>query len=169
MIRFIFDSFGDSHHDIFLKIDVGLTYDGVYITDFYFIPEFMEFESSIDDKVEWKKEYFKAYLEHLIDLINLNLDNTYLMFDLSNQYISAIKLEKFIRSKTICYKTSMVYSDNYYGWGVNYKMQQSEFIDSDWKKSDNQNWEITKDSVLKGIKWSIENLACKTPVIEWTK
>ncbi|WP_460472395.1 hypothetical protein [Emticicia fontis] len=140
-----------------MKIDAWLG-PSPYIADFYFIPDFLEFESVIQDEIEWKKACFKVYLEHLIALVNLNLDNTYLIFDLSDQYISAIRLEKFVRNKVNSYKTSIVYSDKYYGWGINYKMQQSEFLDCDWKQSENQSWEITKDSVLKGIKWSIENL-----------
>lgn len=162
MVRFIFDSLGSSHRDIFLKIDVGLTSDGLSIADFYFIPDFMEFESSIEDEIEWKKECFKNYLEHLIGLINLNHSRTYLVFDLSDEGVSAIKLEKFIRSKVICYKTSIVYSNKYAGWGISYKMQQSEFIDSEWTQNGDSNWEITKDSLLVGIKWSIDNLGCKT-------
>lgn len=158
MIRFIFDSFGNSHRDIFLKIDVGLLPNEPNIADFYFIPDFLAFKSPIEDEVEWKKACFKRYLEHLIDLIHLNLDKTYLAFDLSDQSVSAIKLEKSIRSKSIFYKTSIVYSAKYHGWEMSYKMQQSEFIDSNWTQSGNQSWEITKDGLIKGIKWSIENL-----------
>lgn len=161
MIRFIFDSAGHSHNDIFLKIDAGLIPNSPHIADFYFIPDFLEFESSIKDDVEWKKECFKRYLGYLIDLINLNLDKTYLIYDLSDQYVSAIKLGKFIRNKAILYKTSIVYSSKHYGWNMNYKFQQSEFIDSDWVTNDNQSWEVSKDGLLMGIEWSIENLGYK--------
>ncbi len=166
MIRFIFDSFGNSHQDIFLKVNAGIIPDELSIADFYFIPEFLEYESAIEDGVEWKKACFKRYLEHLIDLINLNLDKTHLVFDLSDQYISAIRLEKFNRGKIIFYKTAIVYSVKYHGWGINYKFQQSEFIETDWTQDGNHNWEITQDNLLKGLKWSIENLGCKIPVIK---
>ncbi|RFS14648.1 hypothetical protein [Emticicia sp. C21] len=158
MVRFIFDSFGNSHQDTFLKIDVGIGTNAPWIADFYFIPDFLEFESTIEDEIEWKKECFKAYLEHLINLVNLNLDKTYLVFDLSDEYVSAIKLEKFIKSKSTLYRVSIVYSHKHYGWGMSYKIQQPEFIDSDWKQSDNQSWDISKNGLLKGIEWSIENL-----------
>ncbi|RYU97166.1 hypothetical protein [Emticicia agri] len=162
MIRFIFDSFGSSHQDIFVKIDAGIATNEPYIADFYFVPDFLEFESAIQDEIEWKKACFRKFLEYLIDQISLNLDKTYLIFDLSDQYIGAIKIEKFTRNKTVCYKTSAVYSDKYYGWNMNYKIQQSEFMDSDWRQNSTIIWEITKDNLLKGIKWSIENLSIKT-------
>lgn len=167
MIRFIFDSIGNSHRDIFLKIDVGISGNQCHISDFYYIPEFLNFESSNEDDIEWKKECFESFLNHLVGLINLGLETTYLVFDLQDQGTSAIKLERYTKNKFFFYKTSIVHSHKNSGWNMTYKMKQDEFIDYDWNNIDKHSWEITKDGLLKGLNWSIESLKCKIPRIIW--
>lgn len=167
MIRFIFDSFGDSHNDIFIKFDVGISGNKLQVADFYFIPDFLNFESNIENTVEWKEKCFETFLEHLIGLINQNLDKTYLIFGLFDQGVSAIKLEKFIKNKVLWYKTSIVHSHKNYGWSMSHKIEQDEFIHFDWNEIDKNYWEITKDGIIKGLQWSIEYLRCKKPTIEW--
>lgn len=158
MVRFIFDAYGNSHQDVFLKIDVSVGNNNLQIVDFYFIPDFLNFESQTTNIIDWKKECFKEFLNFWIKTINLNLDKTYLVFGLFDQGVSAIKLEKSIKNKVIFYKITIVHSHKNYGWSMNNKMNQNEFIDFEWDNIDENYWEFTKEEIIKGLYLSIDYL-----------
>lgn len=148
MIRVLFDEIGDSHKDIFLKIDAMPTF--LQVADTYFLGDFINIE------YETKKEIVLGYLDYFKKKIHeLKDENTFIAFDLSDQYVGGL----FIAQR----KKGLIKVE--YGWtkDIGGCELSQESISNKVKENRKDfkiisDWLLSKDSVVEGLNWSIEKI-----------
>jgi hypothetical protein len=161
MIRLIVDKLGSGHKDLFLKIDAMPEH--LQIADSYFIFDFLEIINEESKKSNSQSSYALNY--GIIEFLNywkirikgtINGQKTFLPFDLSDQYIGGLMIEK----RKLGFKVKVVYTNKIQGFAIDkssldneIKKNNIEFINS----LDNE-WLISEESFLNGLDWSINEL-----------
>lgn len=151
MIRILFDDQGDSHHDIFFKVDATPTF--IQVADLYFIGDFLSPRLS-DDMT--KKEIMIEFIKYIKSRIhNASDTETLIPIDLSDQYVGGLLLT---RKKNDIVKVKYGFTQKIYGFqvGVDYvdKIMTEEKPEFEIERE----WIMSIPEIEKGLDWSIERI-----------
>lgn len=161
MLRLLIDKLGSGHHDLFLKIDVRP--DHVFIADSYFLSDFLELHENelsnlSDEEGAYSKYEATQLITYWIDRIKAieKGQETFIIFDLSDQYIGGLLVEKVKRGFTLKY----VYSSQIQGPSVNkeYLNQAISTNNIEFKKGLETEWLIGEEALFSGLSWSLNEL-----------
>lgn len=159
MIRVFIDKLGNGHTDIFIKIE-GLV-DRLEIADSYFLADFLELKEVDFKKVDQDKlinlkvsELLKLW-KSKVEQIERN-EIEFLLFDLSDQGISGLLME----GKKHGINLKVVYSTELQGYNINKSLLNDKVKNNTviFKDKDDNQWIKSKESILKGIEWSLNEL-----------
>jgi hypothetical protein len=161
MIRVIIDKLGSGHHDLFLKIDA--TPDYSVTADSYYLFDFLEISDSEFEKLNLKEGEMLKYgtvelLKYWIDRIKHieKGQQTFIPFDLSDEYIGGLLLEK----TKLGFKTKRVTSDKIHGYGVGKSNLDKQIADNNvnFIGEGQAEWLIGEEALFNGLDWSIKEL-----------
>jgi len=163
MLRLFIDRGGDGHRDLFLKIDVMNSH--LEVADSYFLYDFLELEET--DLRHIDEDYHLPYAVTL--LINYWIgriqalekgQRTFLLFDMSDQYIGGLMLEKVKRG----YFTKLVYCRELQGGMIRSKLD-AQILKSGavFLSSEKREWLIGEEALSDGLNWSLNELKLQKP------
>ena len=155
MIRFLLD---------FQTTDIIIITDNsIEKADFYYVADFLEIEKN--EKAEYKlsvKEIFRDLLNYWKSLVEEDSNELFLIYDLSDQYISAFHLEKFDFKGRQYLKITKEYTQGLSGWAVTKNTSLSELKSKKWEVDNDYSLQVNRNIILRGIDWSLENLRINT-------
>lgn len=158
MIRFLLD---------FQTTDIIIITDNlIEKADFYYVADFLEIEKN--EKAEYElsvKDIFRDLLSYWKSLVEDDSSELFLIYDLSDQYISAFHLEKFDFKGRHYLKITKEYTQDLSGWAVTKNTSFSELKSKRWEVDNIFSMQISREIVLRGINWSLENLRINTNLI----
>jgi hypothetical protein len=154
MIRILFDEEGDSHSDIFFKIDASPSF--IQVADLYFVGDFL----GTDKEPKTKEELMIAFIEYIkARVLSADKEEVFIPIDLSDQYVGGLLISR--KNKELL-KVKYASTTKFNGYGISseqvdqmVKKQKSDFeIDGDWI--------LSIEGIIKGLDWSkrkIQNAA----------
>ncbi len=151
MIRVLFDQLGDSHSDLFIKLDAMPSL--LIVSDSFFLEDFLEIVCETKQEVilEYIK-YFKKSVDQLAD------KELFVPTDLSDEYIGGLIIKN--RKKGLVEITKS-YNRNLYGWSITKSNIHSE-AERYWTSFQKERiFLFSKESIINGLDWSIMNLEKK--------
>ncbi|MEZ0486178.1 hypothetical protein [Fibrella aquatica] len=160
MLRLFVDKGGDGHDDLFLKIDVMISH--LKVADSYFLYDFLELNEANLQHIDADRHRSYAVtllLDYWIDRIHKleKGQQTFLLFDLSDQYIGGLMLEKVKRG----YIMKDVYTTDLQGWGVSKSTLDEQISQSEavfLEGSEKREWLIGEEALFNGLTWSLDQL-----------
>jgi hypothetical protein len=148
MIRILFDEIGDSHSDIFLKIDAMPSY--IHVADSYFLGDFLT------NEFETKEELILGYLDYFTkQILGLNEEQVFIAFDLSDQYVGGLFMAK---GKKGLLKVEYGWNKEIAGCGVSQESIETQVKENRKDFTIDRDWLLSKDAVIDGLNWSIEKI-----------
>ncbi|MFD2570890.1 hypothetical protein ACFSUS_09620 [Spirosoma soli] len=156
----MFDDQGSGLNDLFVIIDGAISH--TYVVDSSGLGDFFDTANEpllTEEALIKSKKADVAYLILLWEEMLLNAQPIcYLPFDLSDQYVGALKIVKGRKLHTITQVCSPVITS---GVQKDYFLQVQKEID--WQKSADFKWSISPSAMLTGLRWSLAKL--EQPVI----
>lgn len=153
MIRILFDEVGDSHSDIFLKVDAMPPF--LQVADTYFLGNFL------DKEFETKKDVVIGYLDYFREqLQGLKDEQVFIVFDFSDQCVGGLFVTK---EKKGVIKVEYGWTKENTGLGVNQQSIANLLGDNKKEFKIDRDWLLSKEAVIEGLTWSIEKIReCST-------
>lgn len=159
MIRFLLDC---QTTDIII-----ITTNSIQKTDFYYIADFLETKKNEHHEYELSvKDLFRDLLNYWQSLVEEDSDEFYLIYDLSDQYISAFHLEKRDFKGRPYLTITKEYTQDLAGWAVTKTTSLSELKSKTWEVDSGFSMQVDRDVILQGIRWSLENLRINTNLVD---
>ncbi|RYF74691.1 MAG: hypothetical protein EOO39_08160 [Cytophagaceae bacterium] len=153
------DKASDGHHDLFLKVDVMISH--LKIADSFFLYDFLEIRDDDYQQLEEGTQLqFAAskLINYWIGRIKMleRGQKTFILFDLSDQYIGGLTLEKNKRG----FKTRFVFTKELCGSDVSISTLDERIIASGavFFPSVESEWLIGEEALFNGLNWSLEQL-----------
>ena len=161
MIRLMIDSFGGGQMDLLLKIDTLpphlVTADSYYLFDFLEIgtDDLKRINLQGSELLKYGAIELLKYWKERIKTIERG-QKKFIPFDLSDQYIRGLMLEKTKRG----FKTRIVWTGKIQGMSVSKTSLDQEISDSNVEFNDDEKaeWEISDEGIWNGLDWSISEL-----------
>ena len=159
MIRFLLD---------FQTTDIiVLTEKSVDRVDFYYIADFLKIEQNDENHyVLSVKEIFHELLKHWKSVVMSDSSEIFIVYDLSDQYISAFCIEKFNFKGRFYTKITKKYTQQINGCSITTDITNEDLQKLEWEKEENFLIQCDKKAIIRGINWSIENLKINANPIE---
>ncbi|NID09462.1 hypothetical protein [Fibrivirga algicola] len=158
MLRVFIDREGGGHRDLFLKIDVMISH--LAVADSYYLYDFLELtETDLQNIDEDRQLSFAvtSLIEYWIVRIQAleKGQRTFLVFDLSDQYIGGVSLEKVKRG----YNMKVVYATELQG-GITKSKLDACIVQTGavFRPSDEREWLIGEEALFNGLNWSLNEL-----------
>lgn len=159
MIRFLLDI---QTTDILV-----ITEKSVDRVDFYYIADFLKIERNNENQyVLSVKEIFHELLKHWKDVLMSDSPEIFIVYDLSDQYISAFCIEKFNFKGRMYSKITKKYTQQICGHSITLDMTNEDLQKLEWEREENFTLQYDIKNIIKGIDWSIENLKINTNPID---
>ncbi|MDB5239495.1 MAG: hypothetical protein JWP57_120 [Spirosoma sp.] len=155
MIRFLFDI-----QTVDIIVIAGNLLEKV---DFYNVADFLEIERN--ENAEYKKttrDIFIDLLNYWNLLLRQNSNEVFLIYDLSDQYISAFHLESFSFKGREFLKITKESTQDLPGSSVSKSISLLELKSKKWEIDNDFSMQATRNTILRGIDWSLENLRINT-------
>ncbi|WNJ20356.1 hypothetical protein [Pontibacter sp. G13] len=148
MIRILLDEIGDSHHDIFLKVDAIPSF--VQVADTHFLGAFLS------EDFETKSAVTLAYLNYFLDKIQgLEHDTDFIPFDLSDQYVGGL----FVSTKPKgLVKVEYAWTDQISGWEITRASTALRVNENQEGFKLDRDWLLPKEALVAGLVWSINRM-----------
>lgn len=158
MIRFLLD---------FQTTDIIIITDNsIQKSDFYYVADFLGIRKKVSAEYELSvKEIFRDLLNYWKSLVEEDSSELFLIYDLSDQYISAFHLEKFDFKGRHYLNITKEYTQELSGWTVTKNTSISELKSKRWEVDNNFSLRINREIILRGINWSLENLRINTNLV----
>lgn len=162
MIRLIVDTYGGSHHNIFIIIDSNPRQ--VKIVDSYFLFDFFEISDIEFKKLALKEDEALKYIA--IMLLNYWKDRIksiengrkrFVPFDLSDEYIGGFLLERVKNN----FQVKLVWTDKILGQSIDKSRLDNRLKEEmiELSASVEGQWLISEEGLYNGIDWSIKELS----------
>ncbi|MES2765518.1 MAG: hypothetical protein V4642_06615 [Bacteroidota bacterium] len=155
MIRFIFDKLGKGHSDLFIKIDNFP--QKLFIADSYYLYDFLQVDFKNLKEESQPQETVIEFINFWIERVQ-NTENgqqIFLPFDLSDQYIGGLVLEKTKKA----FKIKKVFTEEIHGYQVSKSNLDQLIIDRKVNfKTEESDWLIDELQISAGLNWSINEL-----------
>lgn len=158
MIRFILDF----HSSDILVLGERLTER----VDFYYLADFLQITLVDDEYVLSMPEIFGELLAYYKTLIEQADDDVFLIYDLSDQYIAAIHLEKFKFKGRPYWRITQKSTTDLSGFSVTKTVSIAELKSKNWRTDPHFSQYSNPDLLMKGILWSLENLRINSNPID---
>lgn len=126
--------------------------------DFYAIADFLQIALVDDEYVLSIREIFGELLAYYKTLIEQVDDDVFLIYDLSDQYIGALHLEKFQFKGRPYWRLTQKSTTDINGFGVSKTVSIAELKSKNWRTDPHFFQYSNPDLLMKGILWSQENL-----------
>ncbi len=126
--------------------------------DFYAIADFLQIAFVDDEYVLSMQEIFGELLAYYKTLIEQADDDVFLIYDLSDQHIGALHLEKFRFKGRPYWQLTKKFTADIYNFSVNKTVSTAELKSRDWRTDPHFFQYSNPDLLMKGILWSQENL-----------
>lgn len=146
MIRILFDEQGDSHGDIFLKIDAVPSFHQV--ADLYFLGDFLGSERKATTKEKVMIEFIE-YIKRRI--LSAGKEEIFIPIDLSDQYVGGLLISK--KNEELV-KVKYVWTENFYGFGISLDLVDQMVSDDKPDFNIERDWLISTQEIIKGLDWS---------------
>ena len=151
MIRFILDL---QTADIIILAD-----NLIRRVDFYYVTDFLIIEKNeVDEYILPAKDIFRDLLTYWRSLLLQDSSELYLIYDLSDQYIAAFHLQPFNFKGWPYLKITSEYTQDLSGWSVTRNITLLELKSKKWEVDNDFSMQVSRDIILRGIDWSLENL-----------
>ncbi len=133
------------------------------VADSYFLSDFLELDQNespnlTDEDRAYSKYEATQLITYWINRIKAiqKGQETFIIFDLSDQYIGGLLVERVKRG----FKIRSVYTDKLQGWGINKSCLDQAIIETaiDFKHSTEIEWLIGKEALFAGLNWSLNEL-----------
>ncbi|RFS16257.1 hypothetical protein [Emticicia sp. C21] len=159
MIRFLLD---------FQTTDIlVITEKSVEKVDFYYIADFLKIERNSENNYRLSvKEIFHELLKHWKSVVMSDSSEIFIVYDLSDQYISAFCIEKFNFKGRMYTKITKTHTQQICGCNITTDMTNEDLQKIEWEKDENFLLQYDIKNIIKGIDWSIENLKINTNPID---
>jgi hypothetical protein len=159
MIRFLFD---------FQTTDIiVLTDSSIQKVDFCCVADFLEIEKSEHGDYKLSiRDIFNDLLNYWKLLLSEDSNEVFLIYDLSDQYISAFHIEKFDFKGRAYLKITKEYTQELSGWSVTKSTSLAELKSKKWEIDGSFSMHDDRNRILRGIDWSLENLRINTNPVE---
>lgn len=158
MIRFLLDI---QTTDIIIVTD-----NSIQKADFYYVADFLEIKKKENAEFELSvKDIFRDLLNHWKSLVEEDLSEPFLIYDLSDQYISAFHLEMFDFKGREYLKITKEYTQDLSGWTATKNTSLSELKSKKWEIDNDFSMQANREIILRGIRWSLENLRINTNLV----
>lgn len=159
MIRFLLDC---QTTDIII-----ITTNSIQKTDFYHIADFLEIKKKEQPEYEPSvKDLFRDLLNYWQSLVEEDPDEFYLIYDLSDEYISAFHFEKHDLKGRQYLTITRQYTQDLSGWAVTKDTSLSELKSKKWEVDSDFSMQVNREVILRGIRWSLENLRINTNLVK---
>lgn len=155
MIRFLLD---------FQTTDIiVITNDSIQKVNFYYVADFLEIEKNENGEYKLSiREIFGALLNHWKLLLSQDSNEVFLVYDLSDEYISAFHLENVDFQGREYVKITRRYTQELSGWSVSKSLSLPELKDKKWEIDNDFSVQGSRNTLLRSINWSLENLRINT-------
>jgi hypothetical protein len=157
MLRFILDFHATNIIVIFDSSPPSVDY-----VDFYYVADFLKIKKNEEDSFPSIETIFNELLLYWKSLFTNNFDEVYLIYDLSDQYISAFHFEKYNFKGKMYFKVSKKYTQEISGYSINKDTTLQELKSKTWSIDEHFSHFFNLEFAVKGIDWSIENLKINT-------
>lgn len=158
MIRFLLDL---QTTDIII-----LTDNSIHKSDFYYVADFLETKKNENAEYELSvKDIFKDLLAYYKSLVEEDSSELFLIYDLSDQYISAFHFQKLDFKGWHYLKITKEYTQDLSGWAVTKNTSLLELKSKKWEVDSNFSMRTKREVILRGINWSLENLRINTNLV----
>jgi hypothetical protein len=155
MIRVLFDEQGDSHHDIFFKVDAPIGF--TQVVDLYFVGDFL---APLLKDYATKKEIMIEFIKYIKNrILQAGEKEVFIPIDLSDQYVGGLLVTKKTKESV---KVKYGTTQKIYGFeiGINHvdQIMSDEELDFDIERE----WVMPISEIEKGLDWSsvrIQNVA----------
>ncbi|MCX6216916.1 hypothetical protein [Spirosoma sp.] len=158
MIRFLLD---------FQTTDIIIITDNsIQKADFSYVANFLEIKKNENTGYELSvKAIFRDLLNYWKALVEEDSSELFLIYDLSDQYISAFHLEKFKFKGRQYLKITKEYTQDLSGWTVTKNTSLSDLKSKNWEVDNDFSMQVNREIILRGIRWSLENLRINTNLV----
>lgn len=147
-MRVLFDPLGNTHSDLFIKLDAMPSI--LIVSDSYFLGDFLETES--ETKQEVIIEYIKYLKNSFKELSNKEL---FVPTDLRDEYIGGLIIKNWKKGLV---EITKCHNENLFGWAVSKSSIHSE-TEKHWTSfQKEQTLHISKESIISGLDWSVKNI-----------
>jgi hypothetical protein len=152
MIRLIVDNYEGRHNDLFLIIDSTPWY--LKTADSYYLSDFLEINNDSSSKKDLSTELINFWADRIRAIEKGQ--RKFLPFDLSDQYIGGLLLEKSKQG----YKVKHVWTNQIVGHNVGKSNLDRQIIDNNVEFEDSEPtvWIISEEGIFNGLEWSKREL-----------
>ena len=148
MIRILFDEQGDSHHDIFLKVDISPSF--IHIADLYYVGNFLS--SCINYRMT-KKELMIEFINYIKTRIqNSGGSETLVPIDLSDQYVGGLLVT---RKTDDTIKVKYGFTEGICGFQIGVDSVDKIMNEQKLEFEIEREWTMPISEIIKGLDWSI--------------
>lgn len=140
-----------------------ITDNSIQKVDFHYVADFLEIEKN--ENAEYKlsvKNIFIDLLYYWKSHLNADSSELFLLYDLSDQCISAFHLEKVDFKGRQYLKNTKSYTQDLYGWEVTKGTSLVELKSKKWEVDNDFSMQVNRKTILLGIDWSLEKLRINT-------
>ncbi|HEY0744182.1 MAG TPA: hypothetical protein VGD40_22100 [Chryseosolibacter sp.] len=150
MIRILFDEQGDSHSDIFFKIDVAPSF--LQVADLYFVGDFLGNE----EKRESKEDLMIAFIDYIqATVLSVAKEETFIPIDLSDEYVGGLLVS---RKNGELLKVKYVWTDKFRGFEITRAHVEKMVKDQKAEFRVEGEWLISMEGAINGLTWSREKI-----------
>ena len=155
MIRFLLD---------FQTTDIIIITDkSIQKVDFYYVADFLEIKKN--ENADYKlsiRDIFKDLLTYWKVLVEEGSSELFLIYDLSDQYISAFHLKMYDFKGRDYLKITKEFTQDLSGWAVTKSTSLSDLKSKKWEIDIDFSIQANRSIILRGLDWSLENLRINT-------
>jgi hypothetical protein len=154
MIRFLLDI---QTYDI-----IVLTEKSVKTVGFYYVADFLKIEKDNNAYNLSIREIFEKLLKYWKGILEEDYDEIFLIYELSDEYVSAFCIEKFNFKGRMYKRVTKKYTLQLSGWVVTIDTTNEELRQVKWEQRESFQLQCSAKTIMKGMDWSIENLRLNT-------
>ncbi|GAB3994725.1 hypothetical protein GCM10028807_32990 [Spirosoma daeguense] len=149
---------------------VVITDSSIQTVDFYYIADFLEIEKNEEGDYELSiRDIFKDLLKYWKFILSENSNEVFLIYDLSDQYISSFYIEKYDVKGREYLQITKKSTQELAGWSVTKNTSLLELKSRKWEVDNDFSLQGNRKSILRGLDWSIENLRINTNPVNFEK
>ncbi|GAB4023456.1 hypothetical protein [Spirosoma koreense] len=142
---------------------IVITDNSIQKVDFYYVADFLEIEKNEENDYEMSiRDIFNSLLNYWKLLLSENSNDIFLIYDLSDQYISSFHLEIFDVKGRSFLKITKKHTQELTSWSVTKNTSLAELKSKKWEIDNHFSMQGNRESILRGLDWSLENLRINT-------
>jgi hypothetical protein len=162
MLRFILDLHTGNIIVIFDSSPPKINY-----VDFYYVADFLNIDKDENGSYPSVKDVFYELLHYWKSLFTEIQGESYLIYDLSDEYIAAFHFEQYNFKRKKFLKVTRKHTRDFSGYSIHKEITLEELKCKKWVNDEHFSHYLSLEFAIKGMDWSIENLKINTNPIEF--